>query len=210
MSEVRQVAVHPRGTTLEVTRGERSVTLEVPLAGHSLVSLREEALSLLAEQRADSERASEALARDHGLIEVRSRLGASLWIDRCHRVSGDHLVETIKLCRAAMSDGGRLLVVSGEVSVSASDDYDSVGALAAAVIRLRVDQWLGVGLAVKALSTQVGLEGSWDGESLWWENPTDAYDYTRAWPTAEDIVLVSGLPASEISALLGMIEADHR
>lgn len=209
MSEVRQVALHPRGTTLEVTRGDKKVTLEVPLVGHGLISLREEDLSLLAREVAHSNQASEDLAREHGLIEVRSRLGSSLWIDRFHPVSGDHLVETIKLCRAAMS-GGRLLVVSGEVSVSASDHYDSVGALAAAVIRLRVDQWLGVGLAVKALSTQVGLEGSWDGESLWWENPTDAYDYTRAWPTAEDIVLLSGLPASEISALLGMIEADHR
>jgi len=83
-----------------------------------------------------------------------------------------------------------------------------LGALAAAVIRLRIDQFVGLGSRAKALATQVGLEGSWDGESLWLESVQDAYDYLRVWPQDGDLIVVSGYPEPIIDELVARVEAD--
>jgi UDP-N-acetylmuramoyl-tripeptide--D-alanyl-D-alanine ligase len=140
---------------------------------------------------------------------ISSPSGGTFLVDRREGISGDQLIDAVKTLRAE-HDLARLLVVSGGVSLHPEDDYDGLGPLAAAVVRLRVDQWLGVGLSVKALSTQVGLEGSWDGESLWLESPADAYDYIRAWPTGDDFIAIVGVHDPSIRSLVELIEADSR
>lgn len=135
-----------------------------------------------------------------------SPTGETILVDRREGISGDQLIDAVKALRAEHSLA-RLLLVSGGVALRPDDDYDGLGALAAAIIRLRVDQWLGVGLSVKALSTQVGLEGSWDGESLWLEAPSDAYDYLRAWPNSDDVVAIVGVHDPSIRELVDLIEA---
>jgi hypothetical protein len=130
-------------------------------------------------------------------------------IDRREGISGDQLIDAVKALRADY-DPQRLLVVSGGVALHPDDDYDGLGALAAAIIRLRVDQWLGVGLSVKALSTQVGLEGSWDGESLWLESPADAYDYIRVWPQGDDLIAIVGVHDPSIQAVVDLIGAEKQ
>ena len=132
---------------------------------------------------------------------------ATVMIDRRESTSGDQLLDALKHLRSQY-EAKRMLVVSGGVSLRPEDDYDGLGPLAAAIIRLRIDQWLGVGLSTKALSTQVGLEGSWDGESLWLESPADAYDYIRAWPNGDDLIAVIGVHDPAIAAVVELIEAD--
>lgn len=132
---------------------------------------------------------------------------ATVLIDNRDSISGDQLLYAVKHLRSE-HEGKRILVVSGGVSLRPEDDYDGLGPLAAAMIRLRVDQWLGVGMSTKALSTQVGLEGSWDGESLWLESPADAYDYMRGWPNGDDLIAVIGVHDPAIASLVELIEAD--
>jgi UDP-N-acetylmuramoyl-tripeptide--D-alanyl-D-alanine ligase len=146
---------------------------------------------------------SAAYAAQHGLIEVHDAGGGVVaWIDRNPSPHGDDLVRVLKLATAACRDSGRVLVIAGLIAVAGDDDYDSLPALGAAMIRLRVDQWLGLGLEGKALATQVGLEGSWAGESLWMDNAADAYDYMRAWGRQGDTVVISGHPFGEVPGLL--------
>ena len=141
-----------------------------------------------------------------GLIEVRQLEGGVVaWVDHNPSPHGDDLVRVLKLATAACRDSGRVLVVAGLIAVGAEDDYDSLPALGAAMIRLRVDQWLGLGVEGKALATQVGLEGSWAGESLWMEHAADAYDYMRAWGGEGDTVLISGHPFGELPGLLQLM-----
>lgn len=149
-------------------------------------------------------------ASDHQLIEVRRDVsGAALWIDHSATPRGDDLVGTVKIAAPVARQQGQLLVVSGLVAIGPDDDYDSLPALAATMIRLRVDQWLGLGIEAKALATQVGLEGSWDGESLWLDSAGDAYDYLRDWAQPDDLVLITGHRFGELPGLLhdlGVIE----
>lgn len=133
--------------------------------------------------------------------------GARIAIDTSESPRGDELIMRLKSIRSEV-EPSRMLVVSAGVTIAPSDDYDSLGALAAAVIRLRIDQFVGVGIAAKALATQVGLEGSWDGESLWLESVQDAYDYLRVWPQEGDLIVISGYPEPIIDELVARVEAD--
>lgn len=146
-----------------------------------------------------------------GLVEVRELSdGAVAWVDHNPSPHGDDLVRVLKLATSACRDTGRVLVIAGLIAVGPEDDYDSLPALGAAMIRLRVDQWLGLGVEGKALATQVGLEGSWAGESLWLEHAADAYDYMRAWGGEGDTVLISGHPFGEIPGLLELMGGSHQ
>lgn len=149
-----------------------------------------------------------SIAMDRGIIEVsRGVSGEVVWIDHSASPRGDDVVAQVKLAAPAARQRGALMVISGLIAVAPDDDYDALPALAAAMIRLRVDQWLGLGIEAKALATQVGLEGSWDGESLWLEHARDAYDYLRDWASEDDMVLIAGHRFGELPGLLELLEA---
>lgn len=156
------------------------------------------------------ERWAADLAAARGLIEViRGENSVAIWRDHHRTPHGDHLIQVMKAATQLREPGSRLLVLAGLVALEPGDDYDTLPALAAAMIRLRVDQWVGVGMEAKALATQVGLEGSWDGESLWFAQASDAYSYLRAWPEEGDTVLITGHPLGELPGVWEMMEADR-
>ena len=62
--------------------------------------------------------------------------------------------------------------------------------------------FVGVGRLAKALATQVGLEGSWDGESVWAEDGSGAYDYLCDSVGTSDTVALVGLPEDSRGVLL--------
>ncbi len=140
-------------------------------------------------------------------LRIFSFAGARIAVDTSGSPRGDDLIMRLKTIRSEV-DHSRMLVVSAGVTIDPSDDYDSLGALAAAIIRLRIDQFVGLGISAKALATQVGLEGSWDGESLWLESVQDAYDYLRVWPQDGDLIVLSGYPEPIIDELVARVEAD--
>jgi len=158
----------------------------------------------------DPESFAANLAAARGLIEViRYPDSVAMWRDHYPTPHGDHLIQVIKAATQLREPGARLLVIAGLVALEPGDDYDTLPALAAAMIRLRVDQWVGVGIEAKALATQVGLEGSWDGESLWFAEATDAYSYLRAWPEEGDTILITGHPLGELPGVWELMEADR-
>ena len=140
-------------------------------------------------------------------LRIFSFAGARIAVDTSGSPRGDDLIMRLKTIRSEV-DHSRMLVLSAGVTIDPSDDYDSLGALAAAIIRLRIDQFVGLGISAKALATQVGLEGSWDGESLWLESVQDAYDYLRVWPQDGDLIVLSGCPEPIIDELVARVEAD--
>jgi hypothetical protein len=140
-------------------------------------------------------------------LRIFSFAGARIAVDTSGSPRGDDLIMRLKTIRSEV-DHSRMLVLSAGVTIDPSDDYDSLGALAAAIIRLRIDQFVGLGISAKALATQVGLEGSWDGESLWLESVQDAYDYLRVWPQDGDLIVLSGYPEPIIDELVARVEAD--
>ena len=197
-------AITAEGTELvNADTGARHVLPVVDSTGPYELPGHQALLEVLDSVDNDGDQRARDYAAAEGLISVHRLAGAkALWLDHTESPRGDDLVGVLKIASPAAREYGRLLVMAGLVAVNPDDDYDSLPALAAAVIRLRVDQWVGIGIEAKALATQVGLEGSWDGESLWLEQAPDAYDYLRDWAGESDIVLFTGHRFGELPGLL--------
>lgn len=127
---------------------------------------------------------------------------ASVVVDESVHVSGDDLVAWGRLLARLQTPECKTVMVCGGVVVDPVSDYDTLGALAAALIRQRLGQFIGVGQSAKPIATQVGLEGSWDGESVWADTPARAYDYLCDEVHESDVVVVVGLHPSDLAALM--------
>lgn len=129
--------------------------------------------------------------------------GARVVVDSADHQSADDILAWARVLARVGEPGVLTAIVSGSVSISPESDYNTLGSAAAAVIRLRLGLFVGVGIAVKAWSTQVGLEGSWDGESVWVDTPKEAYDYLVEQLTGNDVVVFTGLGRAAVDECLG-------
>ncbi len=127
---------------------------------------------------------------------------ATVVVDQSGEVSGDDLVAWGRLLARLQTPECKAVMVCGGVVVDPASDYDTLGALAAALIRQRLGLFIGVGLGAKPVATQVGLEGSWDGESVWADTPTRAYDYLCDQVHESDVVVVISLQPAALSDLM--------
>lgn len=127
---------------------------------------------------------------------------ASVVVDETGDIRGDDLVAWGRLLAKLHTPECKTVMVCGAVTVDPTSDYDTLGALAAALIRQRLGFFIGVGQPAKPIATQVGLEGSWDGESVHAEDPARAYDYLCDQVRETDVVVVIGLDPDHLSDLM--------
>jgi hypothetical protein len=127
---------------------------------------------------------------------------ACVVIDGSDQMSGDEVVAWGRLLARLHTPECKTVMLCGGVVVDPASDYDTLGALAAALIRQRLGLFIGVGNGAKPISTQVGLEGSWDGESVWAETPTRAYDYLCDQVHESDVVVVVGVRHQDLADLM--------
>jgi hypothetical protein len=127
---------------------------------------------------------------------------ASVVVDETTHPSGDDVVAWGRLLARLQTLSCKTVMVCGGVDVDPTSDYDTLGALAAALIRQRLGLFIGVGQRAKPIATQVGLEGSWDGESVWAETPARAYDYLCDQVHGSDVVVVVGLQPADLADLM--------
>jgi UDP-N-acetylmuramoyl-tripeptide--D-alanyl-D-alanine ligase len=83
----------------------------------------------------------------------------------------------------------------GEYSVA---EHDAIGRL---VVRLNLDQLVVVGVGAKMVHMGASLEGSWDGESKYFEQISEAEAYLREMLTGEEIVLVKSSKSANLRYL---------
>lgn len=118
---------------------------------------------------------------------------AQVIVDQTADPDGDYVVAWGRALAPLHTPETTTVMVCGGVRVDKASDYDTLGSLAAALIRLRLGLFIGVGPGAKPLATQVGLEGSWDGESVWADTPAQAYDYLCDQVQVSAVVVVVGL-----------------
>lgn len=93
---------------------------------------------------------------------------------------------------AQVSGGRRSIAVLGELSVEAEDAREAHDRIGRLIVRLNVKQLIVVGQAARHIHNAAGLEGSWDGESVLVDTPSQAYDLLRDELRKQDVVLVKG------------------
>ena len=197
---VEVTGVETFGTTLSLSGPDSSLTVHTAAVHPQLAQKLSEALATTGVEEAVSTWRA-------GADRFRVRLasggdGPAIVVDDTDQVTGDHLVGWGRTLAGLLHPDRRTVLVCGSVTVEPDSDYDTLGALAASVIRFRVSLFVGVGSEAKALATQVGMEGSWDGESQWAPGVDQAYDYLCANLLPGDFVVLLGLDQHSVSILL--------
>jgi len=112
-------------------------------------------------------------------------------INDAYNASPDSTAAALKtLAQITRGGPGRSIAVLGEMAELgeyAQEEHDRIGRL---VVRLNISQLVVVGERARHIHAAAGLEGSWDGESVFVADADAAYDLLRGELRAGDVVLV--------------------
>jgi UDP-N-acetylmuramoyl-tripeptide--D-alanyl-D-alanine ligase len=111
-------------------------------------------------------------------------------INDAYNASPDSMAAALKTLAQIAGPGERTVAVLGEMSELgefSGEEHDRIGLLA---VRLNIGQLVVVGPAARRMHISTINEGSWDGESLYFDTPDDAYDHLASALKPGDTVLV--------------------
>lgn len=112
-------------------------------------------------------------------------------INDAYNASPDSTAAALKtLAQITRGSSGRSIAVLGEMAELgeyAQEEHDRIGRL---VVRLNIAQLVVVGERARHIHAAAGLEGSWDGESVFVADADAAYDLLRGELRSGDVVLV--------------------
>ena len=111
-------------------------------------------------------------------------------------------VDVLKAVRGLVSPEGRIIAVMGGLELSGDSDYDNLEAFGAVMVRLGIALTVAVGPAARSIFLSVGREGSWDGESQYSADVSNAYDEVRGYIGPGDIVVVLGGAGDDLRPLV--------
>lgn len=122
-------------------------------------------------------------------MEVMGGHGVTI-INDAYNASPDSMAAGLKTLVQVAQSSNRTVAVLGEMSELGEYSGEEHDRLALLAVRLNVDQLIVVGAGARRLHISAMNEGSWDGESRFYESADDAYDYLVSYCRADDIVLV--------------------
>jgi UDP-N-acetylmuramoyl-tripeptide--D-alanyl-D-alanine ligase len=111
-------------------------------------------------------------------------------INDAYNASPDSMAAALKTLAQLTASDGRSVAVLGEMAELgdiAQEEHDRIGRL---VVRLNIKQLVVVGWGARHIHAAAGLEGSWDGESVFVETAEEAYDVLRRTLRPGDVVVV--------------------
>ncbi len=189
--EVRATAT---GTTFDyLADGERHPVALRILGEHHVVN----ALAALATAREFGIPAPRAIAAietvpraERWRMEVLQPGGGVTVINDAYNASPDSTAAALKTLVQITPPEGRSVAVLGEMAELgeyADEEHDRLGLLA---VRLNIAQLVVVGERARRIHSSAGLQGSWDGESVFVADADAAYAFLRGQLRPGDVVLV--------------------
>lgn len=122
-------------------------------------------------------------------------------INDAYNASPDSTKAALQTLAQLGKTGRRTIAVLGEMAELggvARDQHDAIGRV---VVRLNIDQLVVVGEAAKLIHMGALQEGSWDGESKYFDEIDQALTYLRAMLEPNDIVLVKSSKSANLRHL---------
>jgi len=111
-------------------------------------------------------------------------------INDAYNASPESMQAALQTLATLSKQGYRSTAVLGamaELGEFSQEQHDRIGRL---VVRYNIDQLLVIGEDAKLIHMGASQEGSWDGESLFFESINQAFEHLRGKLTSEDLVLV--------------------
>jgi UDP-N-acetylmuramoyl-tripeptide--D-alanyl-D-alanine ligase len=122
-------------------------------------------------------------------------------INDAYNASPDSMRAALQTLAHLGKAGRRTIAVLGEMAELGEfsrEAHDQVGRL---VVRYNIDQLVVVGTAAKLIHLGAMQEGSWDGESIFYESSSDALGHIRGMLEAGDIVLIKSSKSANLRHL---------
>jgi UDP-N-acetylmuramoyl-tripeptide--D-alanyl-D-alanine ligase len=122
-------------------------------------------------------------------------------INDAYNASPDSTKAALQTLAQLGKSGRRTIAVLGEMAELgdfAREQHDAIGRI---VVRLNIDQLVVVGQAAKLIHMGAEQEGSWAGESKFFESIDEALGYLRGMLMAGDIVLVKSSKSANLRHL---------
>jgi UDP-N-acetylmuramoyl-tripeptide--D-alanyl-D-alanine ligase len=123
-------------------------------------------------------------------MELLEAGGGVTVINDAYNASPDSMAAALKTLAQIVTPGQRSIAVLGEMAELgeyAQEEHDRIGRL---VVRLNIGQLVVIGERARHIHAAAGLEGSWDGESVFFADPDGAYAFLRGELRPGDVVLV--------------------
>jgi UDP-N-acetylmuramoyl-tripeptide--D-alanyl-D-alanine ligase len=216
-----------RAEDLRATASGTRFTLVVPDATGA-PERHEVALRILGEHHVSNALAALAVARELGVpidraiaaleavpraerwrMELLQPGGGVTVINDAYNASPDSTAAALKTLAQILEPGQRSVAVLGEMAELGEysrEEHDRIGRL---VVRLNIGQLVVVGDGARHIHAAAGLEGSWDGESVFVADVDAAYDLLRGELRPGDVVLVKSSKSAGLRFLgdrLGGVE----
>jgi UDP-N-acetylmuramoyl-tripeptide--D-alanyl-D-alanine ligase len=202
------------GTAFTLIAGERRYPVRLRILGEHHVHNALAALSAADElgiDLAEAIAAIEAVPRaERWRMEVLLPASGAIIINDAYNASPDSMAAALKTLAQIRGDGDRSIAVLGEMAELgeySDEEHDRIGRLA---VRLNIRKLIVVGHGARHIHNAAGLEGSWDGESVYVETADEAYDLLREDLGTGDIVLVKSSKSANLRFLgdrLGEVKA---
>jgi UDP-N-acetylmuramoyl-tripeptide--D-alanyl-D-alanine ligase len=123
-------------------------------------------------------------------------------INDAYNASPDSMRAALQtLAHLGRQTGKKTVAVMGEMAELgefSAHEHDAIGRIA---VRLNLGQVVVVGKAAKLIHMGASQEGSWDGESQYFDEISDALGYLRGMLTGDEIVLVKSSKSANLRYL---------
>jgi UDP-N-acetylmuramoyl-tripeptide--D-alanyl-D-alanine ligase len=212
--QAENVRATASGTRFSLVVDGASHEVALRILGEHHVSNALAALAVARELGVPIERAIaavEAVARaERWRMEVLQPGGGIVVINDAYNASPDSTAAALKTLAQILEPGQRSVAVLGEMAELGEysrDEHDRLGRL---VVRLNIGKLVVVGDGARHIHAAAGLEGSWDGESVFVPDVDAAYDLLREELRSGDVVLVKSSKSAGLRFLgdkLGGVEA---
>lgn len=206
-AEVRAVDLEATaiGTAFTLVVGSDRMPVRLRILGEHHVMNALAALAVAHELGIDLGEAIEAIEAvpraERWRMEVLLPASGAVVINDAYNASPDSMAAALKTLAQVRGENDRTIAVLGEMAELgeySQEEHDRIGRL---VVRLNIRKLIVVGYGARHIHNAAGLEGSWDGESVFVETPDEAYDLLREDLGTGDIVLVKSSKSANLRFL---------
>ena len=134
-------------------------------------------------------------------MQLTNRADGISVINDAYNASPDSTKAALQTLAQLGKSGRRTIAVLGEMAelgAFSREQHDAIGRI---VVRLNIDQLVVVGQAAKLIHMGAEQEGSWGGESKYFDSIAEALAYVRGMLVAGDIVLVKSSKSANLRHL---------
>jgi UDP-N-acetylmuramoyl-tripeptide--D-alanyl-D-alanine ligase len=143
-------------------------------------------------------------------MQLTNRADGVTVINDAYNASPDSTKAALQTLAQLGRSGRRTIAVIGEMAELGEFSREQHDAIGRVVVRLNIDQLVVVGERAKLVHLGAMQEGSWDGESEYFDQPDDALVYLQDLVRSGDIVLVKSSKSANLRHLGDALSGEEK